>query len=243
MRDMKGRKDTTPKNSSASFKVGAIALAFLILGYQSALFIHKAAVLRIESLRDKPDTVFIYVSPDDPVAADRPTAHTKPREAAGETFSAVRKPSTHSPAVQEVRDRKRTYECFPFDPNTASTDDLQRLGFSQKQAQAIDNYRKKGGRFRRPEDFAKSFVVADSVFKRLEPWILIPLLDINAADSAAFDALPGIGPYFAAKMVEHRIQIGGYSNKEQLLDIYNFDQERLDGLSDLITVGEYLLDE
>ena len=46
--------------SAASFKVGAIALAFLIIGYQAALVVGRAARLRIEANRDKPDTVFVY---------------------------------------------------------------------------------------------------------------------------------------------------------------------------------------
>ena len=33
---------------------------------------------------------------------------------------------------------------FRFDPNTISIEDLQRLGFSVKQARAIDNYRQAG---------------------------------------------------------------------------------------------------
>ena len=106
-----------------------------------------------------------------------------------------------------------------------------------KQAQSIDNYRKKGGKFRRKGDFAKSYVVADSVFKRLEKFIDIPLVDLNLADSAAFDALPGIGGWFASKMIEHRKALGGYSYKEQLMDIYRFDQEKYDALSDLVTVS------
>lgn len=244
MRDLKGREKTGQKSSSATFKIGAIALAFLIIGYQAALFMHRAAVLRIESLRDKPDTVFIYISSDDPaVASSEATAKARPMGATGETFTEVHKSAEHSPVVKEIRDRERRYENFPFDPNTASVDDLQRLGFSLKQAQSIDNYRKKGGRFRRPEDFAKSFVVSDSVFERLAPWINIPLIDINAADSATFDSLPGIGPHFAVKMVEYRKQIGGYTSKKQLLDIHNFDKEKYDGLADLITVGDYLLVE
>ena len=44
---------------SASFVTGAVALVFLIIGYQSALFIHKASVARIIADRDNPDTVFI----------------------------------------------------------------------------------------------------------------------------------------------------------------------------------------
>lgn len=61
-------------------------------------------------------------------------------------------------------------------------------------------------------------------------------LDINVADSADFDMLPGIGPYFARKMVEYREQLGGYSFPEQLMDIYRFDEERYDKIKDLISL-------
>ena len=208
-----------PKDSPTTvFKVGAIALAFLIIGYQSALFVHRAAELRIAAARDKPDTVYVvYKAPAD----------TAPE--------VVRRNAPHSAPVHHARNRTRRVESFRFNPNTVSVEDLMRLGFSEKQAQAIDNYRSKGGRFRRPSDFAKSYVVSDSVFERLKPYIDIPKLDINRADSAAFDGLPGIGPYFAAKMVEYRGRLGGYSYKDQLMDIYHFDREKYDGLSDLIS--------
>ena len=81
-------------------------------------------------------------------------------------------------------------------------------------------------------------MVPDSVYKRLEKHIDIPLVDLNLADSAAFDALPGIGGWFASKMIEYRARLGGYSYKEQLLDIYRFDQEKFDALSDLIEVSQ-----
>ena len=72
--------------------------------------------------------------------------------------------SRHSAAAQSIRraNSPRRYESFKFNPNTVSVDDLMRLGFSEKQAQSIDNYRRKGGRFRRKSDFARSYVVADS---------------------------------------------------------------------------------
>jgi len=135
----------------------------------------------------------------------------------------------------------RRSESFRFDPNSVSPEDLHRLGFSPKQAQSIVNYRNKGGRFHRKGDFAKSFVVADSTYRRLEPYIDIPKLDLNAADSADFDRLPGIGKYFASKMVSYRRRLGGYSYKEQLMDIYHFDKMKYDALSDLITLNENTL--
>ena len=215
---------------SESFIVGVIAIVFLIVGYQTALFIHQAAVMKIAANRDNPDTVYVYVSSPEAgsVSADPPVQ------------KAVRKNAEHSPRAEVVRQNmpRRNTETFRFNPNTVSVEDLCRLGFSLKQAQSIDNYRNKGGRFNRKEDFAKSYVVADTVYRRLEPFIDIPLVDLNLADSAAFDSLPGIGGWFASKMVEHRSALGGYSYKEQLMDIYRFDQEKYDVLSDLITVSE-----
>ena len=148
-----------------------------------------------------------------------------------------RKPADRSPDAVRIREKAapRRVESFRFNPNTVSLEDLMRLGFSEKQAQSILNYRAKGGRFRRPADFAKSYVVADSVFDRLEPYIDIPRIDLNKADSAAFETLPGIGPYFASKMVSYRTSLGGYSHPEQLLEIYHFDREKYDALKDLIS--------
>ncbi len=229
---MEKKKDKDSGPSGTVFKAGGIALAFLIIGYQSALFVHRAAQLRIAAIRDHPDTVYVV----DPGVASRLLASYPDQAGASPEAAppAVRRNAPHSAPVRQERARSRRVESFRFNPNTVSLEDLMRLGFSEKQARAIDNYRQKGGRFRRPSDFAKSYVVSDSVFKRLEKYIDIPRTDINRADSAAFDALPGIGPYFAAKMVEYRARLGGYSYPEQLMDIYHFDREKYDGLSDLI---------
>ena len=214
-----GKRQKTLKNS---FTTGAIALVFLIIGFEVALFVHKAAVTRLVADRDRPDTVYVVerAQPKDTIL--------------------VRKPSEHSQDAISIREKAspRRVETFRFNPNTVSLEDLMRLGFSEKQAQSLLNYRAKGGRFRRPADFAKSYVVADSVFERLRPYIDIPRIDINQADSTAFETLPGIGPYFASKMVSYRTALGGYSCPEQLLEIYHFDRERYDGLKDLITCSK-----
>lgn len=299
MKDFNANKDG--KRPSASFVVGAVALLFLIVGYQAALFIHKASVARIIANHDEPDTVFVYASENASQAVgvtanERPVASTSsattqsdnhtpdasmfgepcqttgsatdrvgnrspvagPAEAAspyrkkpsgvpntsgkafgtenkalvykkgsGSVSNSFRRNSEHSPLAEQIRrnNTPRKYESFRFDPNTVSVDDLMRLGFTQKQAQSIDNYRQKGGRFRRGSDFAKSYVVEDSVFRRLEKYIDIPKIDINTADSATFMSLPGIGKFFAGKMVSYRKELGGYSYPEQLMDIWHFDQE------------------
>jgi DNA uptake protein ComE-like DNA-binding protein len=219
------------KTLKSSFTTGAIALVFLIIGFETALFIHKAAVTRLVADRDRPDTVYV-------VERIRPKAEpeTGPADEEKDTVY-YRKAADRSADAVRIREKAspRRVESFRFNPNTVSLEDLMRLGFSEKQAQSILNYRAKGGRFRRPADFAKSFVVADSVFDRLEPYIDIPRIDLNKADSAAFETLPGIGPYFASKMVSYRTSLGGYSHPEQLLDIYHFDREKYDALKDLIS--------
>ncbi len=216
---------------SESFVIGVIALVFLMIGFQTAMFIRNAAVTKIAANRDEPDTVYVYAP-----AGQIPAAPPEARPQASPMSE--RHNSVHSQRSEAVRAKvpRRRVESFRFDPNTVSVDDLCRLGFSAKQAQSIDNYRRKGGRFRRKEDFAKSYVVADSVYRRLEAYIDIPRTDLNRADSAAFDALPGIGGWFAKKMIEHREALGGYSYKEQLMDIYRFDSEKFEGLKDLVTV-------
>ena len=217
-------QDKRVRPTAASFKVGAIALAFLILGYQTALFVTRAAGLKLAANRDRPDTVYVYLP-----GGDLPVGSSTP-----EPVRIERRNAPHSPRAEAYRRATRRVESFRFNPNTVSVEDLIRLGFSEKQARAIDNYRAKGGRFRRKADFARSFVVADSVFRRLERFIDIPKVDLNRADSAALDALPGIGPWFAARIVSYRAELGGYSYPEQLMDIYRFDREKYDALSDLV---------
>lgn len=258
----------------SSFAAGTIALVFLVVGYQAALFVHSAAVARIAADRDCPDTVFLARAEENEAveaeggAARRNESGRNARresiEDGGGNYSGKtsrghdesgygsggsekgnwkvvqRRSGAKSEAGKTVREKvpRRKVESFRFDPNSVSVEDLQRLGFSLKQAQSIDNYRLKGGRFRRKSDFAKSFVVSDSIYRRLEPYIDIPRLDLNTADSAAFDALPGIGGYFARKMVEYRGRLGGsYSYPEQLLEIKNFDRDKFDALSGLIQIN------
>lgn len=262
---MKDFNSKDGKRPPASFVVGAVALLFLIIGYQASLFIHKAAVARVIANHDKPDTVFVYsdITPED-LAGERTGQRIQPQdgqrnarnadgtertlpqarqpESAGDGRNrkgmerTYRKDSYHSPAAESLRrsNTARRYESFRFDPNTVGIDDLMRLGFSQKQAQSIDNYRKKGGRFRRREDFARSYVVEDSVYRRLERYIDIPKIDINSADSTVLLSLPGIGKFFAGKIVSYRGELGGYSYPEQLMDIWHFDREKYDNLKDLI---------
>lgn len=52
-------------------------------------------------------------------------------------------------------------------------------------------------------------------------------VDINSADSALLCRVPGIGPYYARRILDYRRRLGGYANVEQLLQIDNFPPDAM----------------
>ena len=234
---MKGKK------SSAVAASGAVALIFLILGFQIAIFSGNVFRFRQEAAKAQADAAR---ADEEAQAGARANAEAEAGTQANETESG-KSPLRRALEASGQRERdygdsrtviaerlaKKKVETFEFDPNSVSLEELCRLGFSERQAQVILNYRDKGGRFRSAADFAKMYVVDSAAFARLEPFIRIPKLDLNAADSEALLSLRGIGPYYASKILSYRRQLGGsFSSLDQLLEIDGFTRERLDGFRD-----------
>lgn len=67
----------------------------------------------------------------------------------------------------------RSVERFPFDPNTADSTQLLRLGLQPWQVRNIYKYRAKGGIYRQKEDFAKLYGLTVKQYRELEPYIQI----------------------------------------------------------------------
>ena len=131
--------------------------------------------------------------------------------------------------------QRRKPELFAFNPNNLPAEDWQRLGFSEKQAKVIKNFESKGGKFRSKEDVKKMFCISDSDYKRIEPYISIPvntdtirkkyvrpvvMVDIGTADSIELTDLKGIGPGYARRIYNYRDHLGGFLKKEQLLEVW-----------------------
>jgi competence ComEA-like helix-hairpin-helix protein len=137
---------------------------------------------------------------------------------------------------------------FTFDPNTLPVDGWKKLGYSQKQAQAVDKYRQRGGVFRKADDVKKLFFIDDEDFQILEPYIVIEHIpereprreyssekpsqpavtkkvELNTADTSDLKELRGIGSGYAKRIVKYRQQLGGFYKPEQLLEVYGFTQE------------------
>lgn len=137
---------------------------------------------------------------------------------------------------------------FIFNPNLLPSEQWSKLGLKDWQIKVIKKYEAKGGKFYKKEDFKRMFCISPSEYEILEPYISIPeqknvyadrkpeikevkkkvLVDLNTADSVTLLTLYGIGPSFAKRIIKYRNLLGGFYSKGQLLEVYGFDQDRLD---------------
>ena len=183
-------------------------------------------------------------------------------------------------------DTPKKAELFPFDPNTADSTQLLRLGLQSWQVRNIYKYRAAGGVYRQKTDFARLYGLTVKQYRELEPYIRIsndylpastllkqerrtsqgsfsqnrgnwtrnqrgrsrdsvrqnhgPVPSIpqyspklrpgetvvlNTADTTALKTIPGIGPYYARKIVQYGQRLGGYVNVDQLDEIEDFPSE------------------
>jgi competence protein ComEA len=61
-------------------------------------------------------------------------------------------------------------------------------------------------------------------------------VDINTADAAALDALPGVGPATAAAILAQRQAVGGFRSVEDLLEVRGIGEAKLAQLRPLVRV-------
>jgi DNA uptake protein ComE-like DNA-binding protein len=138
------------------------------------------------------------------------------------------------------RQNKAVY--FYFDPNTLDIAGWVKLGIREKTAAGIQKYVSKGGKFYKPEDINKIWGLSDDDKKNLLPFVQIDesrfikkqeekiyttpnyekpvfvksLIDINAADTSALIALPGIGSKLAQRIISFRNKLGGFYSITQI---------------------------
>ena len=231
---------------------GAVALIFLIIGFQLAIFVTKVVERPATSERCPVEAGHDRMAAAEPqpsgayeartFSSERSKTPEAGRSAQKSKLGGYKTPATAGTTAAVVESRKpRRVESFRFNPNTVTHEELVRLGLSEKQAEVIEHYREKGGQFRSKSDFAKMYVVSDSLYERLESFIDIPRLELNSADSTALVELRGIGPYYARRILSYRDSLGGYYATEQLLEIRGIDSTRYAGLAESIRADSSLI--
>lgn len=176
-----------------------------------------------------------------------------------------------TPSSRRERTRQPDYQSdwlpdsllFEFDPNTADSATLIRLGLTPFQASNVLKYRSRGP-FRHAEQFAHIYTLTDEQFARLRPFVKIvatsvpdssrlshpqytvrekrdTLLDLNRADTASLQLIHGIGPYYASQIVLLRTRLGGFHDVDQLLLIPRFTPQMLESMRETFVVDTTLI--
>tara|TARA_B110000305_G_scaffold41811_1_gene43640 strand:- start:3451 stop:4311 length:861 start_codon:yes stop_codon:yes gene_type:complete len=143
-----------------------------------------------------------------------------------------------------------------LDPNEFSLDDWMRMGLSKKQADIVLNFSVRG--LKSNDDLKKIFVFPEKLFDLIKDSLVYPVqkdyqlskdrfeekpilklvVEINSATQVDLEKIPGIGPYFADKIIEYRIKLGGFVSKNQLLEIWKFDTEKLSSIDKYIILDD-----
>jgi competence ComEA-like helix-hairpin-helix protein len=147
-------------------------------------------------------------------------------------------------------------ELFHFNPNVIKEREWTKLGVSEKTAKSIQKYISKGGQFRKPEDIKKIWGIPESLSNKLIPFVQIPevkstyekefpkkdersvsVIDINKADSTAWESLPGIGPTLARRIILYREKLGGFFEVSQLLEVWGLQDSVLQKSKNRLILG------
>ena len=62
------------------------------------------------------------------------------------------------------------------------------------------------------------------------------LVDLNSADQALLETIPGVGPVTATAIIQHRTEIGSFTALEQLLDVTGIGPATLESLRPYVSL-------
>lgn len=152
-----------------------------------------------------------------------------------------------------VIEQKEIVKSFPFNPNAVTIDQLVELGFSEKTAGTLINYRENGGSFQVKSDLKKIYGISEKRVNQLWEFIQLPeaypekekklstsgpepvkkteplkelvKLEINSAREEDLQKIHGIGRTLSARIIKFRNSLGGFHSLSQLEEVYGLSAE------------------
>jgi DNA uptake protein ComE-like DNA-binding protein len=160
--------------------------------------------------------------------------------------------------LSKTSGNKIAYTLSFFDPNTTDSVGFVRLGLKPYIASNIQEYKRKGGSFRTPTDFAKVYGVSAEKFKELESYIKIAeiksvkteigttkrvdiIVELNSADTTLLMQVKGIGRGYAKGIVRFRQITGGFVSVDQLSEVYGMRPDNLEKIRPYCKVNTDLI--
>jgi DNA uptake protein ComE-like DNA-binding protein len=157
--------------------------------------------------------------------------------------------------------RSSKYQKAPakFDPNLYSLKQWMQLGLSKKQAEIVLKFTERN--IYSNDQLKKIFVISDELFALIKDSTFYPedkrffenntdrnknvkkivLVELNSASQEEIESIPGIGAFFAKNIIKQRDKLGGFVAKEQLLEVWKMDIEKLESIQQYISIDKSLV--
>ena len=133
----------------------------------------------------------------------------------------------------------RPFERFRID--TVGVEYLRLIGFSTRQAEALIEYRKRGGGIFSMNELRDCYAVSEEMADSLSRFVILSernphdgLIEINSADSATLRQVRGIGAKTVVAVLQYRKLLGGFARKEQISELKCVTKENFDKISEQI---------
>ena len=150
------------------------------------------------------------------------------------------------------KNRFRVPPC-KFNPNDYSLKEWMYLGLTEKQASVVIKFTKHG--IQSNEELSRIFVIPESLFQLIKDSTFYPKtvlfsksrnseeinkekfkpIDINGASQSDLESIPGIGPFYAKNILRYRDRIGGFVQKEQILEVWKMEESKY------LVIKEYVI--
>ncbi|MDR2204701.1 MAG: helix-hairpin-helix domain-containing protein [Flavobacteriaceae bacterium] len=168
-------------------------------------------------------------------------------------------PENFEKHFSNVKTEKPKIQYADFNPNELDSEGWQKLGFSEKQATVILNYKNKilKGNFKTDEDLKNCFVVSEEKFEEMKPFLQIKTVEnpiktevseyskneiASKTDFSKIDLNEitfkqlrefGFDEKAAGSFIGFRKKLGGFVSKDQILETYNIDKNLTENLLEI----------
>ena len=133
----------------------------------------------------------------------------------------------------------RPFESFSID--TVGVEYLRLIGFSTRQAEALIEYRNRGGGIFSMNELRDCYAVSEEMADSLAHFVVLSvrdplagLIEINSADSATLRKVRGIGAKTVVAVMQYRKLLGGFVRKEQIAELKCVTEENFLKISEQI---------